>query len=96
MTANPKLDESKRQKMMSQILQSEIEMLQNINKKKFIIHKKQKKENVETMLKKLAAARRWLNSHNRYNLVITPDSRRAEELLQLYHDLDKFPLNEVN
>ncbi len=72
------------------MLRTEIEMLQNIDRQKLVTVKLNKKERTENFLLELAQSKKWINSYNRFNLVITPESQRAAELFELFKALQQY------
>jgi hypothetical protein len=81
------MNERDKQKVFTDLLNTEIEMLQNIDRQRLYAAKINKKERIENFLFDLAQSKKWINSYKRYNLVTTPFSQRAAELFDLFKAL---------
>ncbi len=90
------MNENEKQKVFTELLKTEIEMLQNIDRQKLVTSKLNKKERTENFLNELAQSKKWINSYNRYNLVTTPESQRAAELLELFKALQQYESSVVS
>lgn len=76
-------------KQSMNILKREIKMLQEIDEKKIIANKENKKKMITNFFKNMSEAKKWKRSDGRNTLVTTPESMQATELYFLYKSLEK-------
>lgn len=91
-----KLSEGEKHKIFRTILNTEIEMLQTLDKQFLDSNKLIKKEKTEHFLETLGNAKKWKNSYGRNNLVTTPFTVRAFNLFSVYKKLQDWSLTVVD
>eukprot|EP01038_Epipyxis_sp_PR26KG_P004955 gene4955-6928_t len=73
---------------MSALLENEIKALQSMQKLKVNASKEMKFEKTQQMLEMMAKPQVWQLSHGEVAQVLTPETQRAKELLDLYNALN--------
>jgi hypothetical protein len=91
-----RLNEIEKHKIFRSILNTEIEMLQTLDKQFLQSNKQLKKEKIDTFLETLGKEKRWRNSDGRFNPVQTAFTTRASQLYQIYKQLHDYSLTLVN
>ena len=87
---------SEKHKIFRSILNTEIEMLQTLDKQYLDSNKLIKREKNDTFLGTLGLPKKWKNSYGKENLVTTPFTIRAAELFGIYKQLQDVPLSVVS
>ena len=90
-TEDKKLSAEERQIQFKELLNKEIEVLQAIDQMKASAIKNNKQDSIKDFLEGLGKPKRWLKSDGRKAEVITPNSRKAQELYDLYRELSRKP-----
>lgn len=91
-----KLTVGEKHKIFRSILNTEIEMLQTLDKQYLDSNKLIKKERTDGFLETLGLPKRWKNSYGKENLVTTPSTIRAAELFAVYKRLQDHSLSVVS
>lgn len=87
-----RLGEPEKHKIFRSILNTEIEMLQTLDKQFLQSNKLLKKEKMDSFLESLGREKRWRNSDGRFNPVQTDFTVRASHLFEVYRKLHEFGL----
>ena len=90
-----KLTVVEKHKIFRSILNTEIEMLQTLDKQYLDSNKLIKKEKTDSFLETLGLPKKWRNSYGKENLVTTPFTVRASELFSIYKRLQDCSLSVV-
>ena len=91
-----KLTEIEKHKIFRNILNTEIEMLQTLDKQFLDSNKLIKKERTEYFLETLGNPKKWVNSYGRNNFVTTAYTIRASELFEIYKRLQEYKTSVVS
>ena len=91
-----KLNEAEKHKVFRSILNTEIEMLQTLDKQFLDSNKAIRKERTDAFLETLGNPKKWRNSNKRDNLVTTTYTLRAAELFGIYRRLQETGLSVVS
>lgn len=84
-----KLSDGEKHKVFRSILNTEIEMLQTLDKQFLYSNKVIRKKCTDSFLETLGNPKKWRNSDGRNNLVTTAYTIRAAELFEIYRKLQE-------
>ena len=79
--------EAERKKKFKSVLNTEIEMLQTLDRQFLVTSKQQSRNKTNEFLKTISSPKLWLNSDKRVNQVTTAHTIRAKELYDVYTKL---------
>lgn len=91
-----RISEITKKRILRTILNSEIEMLQTLDKQKLEAKKKQKDEHANRFFEEIGRPKMWRNSDGRFNVVTTEHTLRAAELSRLFQRLQIASLSLVS
>ena len=88
-------NESEQKQLLKSILNTEIEMLQTLDRQKLEANKTGNKKRMESFLEEISKPKKWRNSYGRFNSIVTPFSTRANELNELFKQISDFSVDIV-
>lgn len=91
-----RISEVAKKRILRTVLNSEIEMLQTLDKQKLEAKKQQKEEHANRFFEEIGRPKMWRNSDGRFNVVTTQHTLRAAELSNLFQRLQNASLSLVS
>lgn len=95
MKSQGSINDIEQKRILKSILNTEIEMLQTLDRKKLEANKIGNKKRVEIFFEEISKPKKWRNSYGRFNSIVTPFTTRAKELNELFKKIHDFTLGIV-